>query len=660
MELISYMFRGILFVVFITLATSAPFHPNFDQLWQRYKEVFKKEYTAYEEGVRRLIWEKNVANIQLHNIEADLQTYGFKLGINHFTDRAPEEFNMMNGLRVGNRTKQQTVFLPPSHVEYPTEVDWRKEGLVTEVKDQGKCGSCWAFSSTGSLEGQHKKKTGKLVSLSEQNLVDCASAEGNAGCHGGLIDFAFAYIKKNHGIDTEESYPYVGVDEKCMFKPTNIGATLTGWVDIEKDNEEHLLKAVATVGPVSVAINAEGYGFMEYKTGVYDVKECDPQGLNHGVLVVGYGTENGKDYWIVKNSWGPHWGENGYVKMARNKNLCGIAALASYPLMLRFAVALAFLALAYAASFTPELDQHWEEFKKLHSKLYEGNEEYSRRLIWEANLAKVLKHNIEADLKQHSFKLGVNFFSDMTTEEVNSKFNGYKPNKRSPSTTFIPPSNIEIPDEVDWREQGLVTEVKNQGQCGSCWAFSTTGSVEGQHKKKTGKLVSLSEQQLMDCSGDEGNQGCNGGLMDNAFKYIKKNGGIDTEASYPYEEAAGTCRFKKENVGATVSGYVDIPSGDEKALLQAVATVGPVSVAIDASHFSFQLYSDGVYDEESCSSTELDHGVLVIGYGSEDGHDYWLVKNSWGASWGIQGYIKMSRNKNNQCGIATSASYPLV
>lgn len=303
-------------------------------------------------------------------------------------------------------------------------------------------------------------------------------------------------------------------------------------------------------------------------------------------------------------------------------------------------------------------DDSWQVWKSSHNKVYEDfGAEKVRYYIWKDNLERITEFN----KKSNNLFLRMNHFGDLTNTEYRSLMNGYLPrNSNSTGSTFLAPSNMKDVDTVDWRDKGYVTAVKNQGQCGSCWAFSTTGSLEGQMFKKTGKLVSLSEQNLVDCSTKFGNHGCQGGLMDNAFRYIKANGGLDTEESYPYEGRNDKCRYKKEDAEGEDTGFVDIPQGDEDALKKASASVGPISVAIDASHFSFQFYHSGVYNEERCSSTALDHGVLVVGYGTYQGKDYWLVKNSWGESWGLKGYIRMSRNKNNQCGIASSASYPLV
>lgn len=230
-------------------------------------------------------------------------------------------------------------------------------------------------------------------------------------------------------------------------------------------------------------------------------------------------------------------------------------------------------------------------------------------------------------------------------------------------SAWLPPCNVDIPAAVNWVTEGYVTPVKNQGQCGSCYAFSTTGSLEGQVFKKTGKLPQLSEQNILDCSKSYGNMGCRGGWMDFAFKYIRDNKGIDSENGYPYyARELGYCYYRANYNIACDSGYVDLPQGDENALKTAVATIGPISVAIDATHRSFQSYRSGVYYEPACGNTlrSLDHAVLVVGYGSEGGYDYWLVKNSWGTSWGEGGYIKMARGYNNMCGVATKPSYPLL
>ncbi|XP_028675291.1 procathepsin L-like [Erpetoichthys calabaricus] len=302
-----------------------------------------------------------------------------------------------------------------------------------------------------------------------------------------------------------------------------------------------------------------------------------------------------------------------------------------------------------------------------HGKSYRSNEEeVHRKEIWLANRKYVLLHNMEADQGIKSYRLGMNFFADLTNQEYRQitfrgclgRFNSTK--VRQISTLLWQREGNFLPTSVDWRNQGYVTDVKNQKDCGSCWAFSATGALEGQQFRKTGTLVSLSEQQLVDCSGRYGNYGCGGGLMNQSFQYIEENGGVDTEESYPYEARDGACRFNPNTIGATCSGYVAIPSGNEKALQTAVATVGPVSVAIDAGHISFQFYMSGIYNEPQCSSENLDHAVLAVGYGTKNNQDYWLVKNSWGLSWGQDGYILMARNENNQCGIATAASYPLI
>jgi len=361
------------------------------------------------------------------------------------------------------------------------------------------------------------------------------------------------------------------------------------------------------------------------------------------------------------------------------------------PLLLCGAVSANVVEMEHQADMTgqwPDVHVAWTKFKELYTKVYDTIEEEEHRMkIWLSNLAHIEKHNAEYRAELKSYKLEMNEYADQTAEEFLGVRNGYKHSLRQPRenmrsderppTYQFPMSQTEdsLPTQVDWRKEGYVTEVKNQGQCGSCWSFSTTGALEGQMKRSTGKLPSLSEQNLVDCSKREGNMGCNGGLMDNAFEYIKHQDGIDSEESYPYEMRDDLdCRYHIEDRAGDDVGYVDIPSGSEKHLKAALANEGPVSVAIDAGHRSFQFYSKGIYYEPSCSSQQLDHGVLAVGYGDacdDEGYEakelcasghskYWIVKNSWGEEWGDGGFIKMARGRKNHCGIATAASYPLV
>jgi cathepsin L len=299
-----------------------------------------------------------------------------------------------------------------------------------------------------------------------------------------------------------------------------------------------------------------------------------------------------------------------------------------------------------------EVQTRFTQWMQTYKKSYHHEEFQHRYRVFKANLAFVESHNAA----NKSFTVAMNKFGDLTAEEFGQMYRGttYTFEGEFPAPIS---SRTDLPVHWDWNSKGAVTPIKNQQQCGSCWSFSTTGSTEGCHFIKRNKLVSLSEQNLMDCSTSYGNNGCDGGLMTQAMDYIIANNGIDTESSYPYTAEDGTCQFNSANVGAHLKSYTNVNSGDENDLQEKVHQ-GPTSVAIDASHSSFQFYSSGVYNEPACSTSQLDHGVLAVGWGVDSGTDYWTVKNSWGTDWGLNGYIWMSRNAQNQCGIATMATLP--
>ncbi|TMW87257.1 hypothetical protein EJD97_020201 [Solanum chilense] len=308
------------------------------------------------------------------------------------------------------------------------------------------------------------------------------------------------------------------------------------------------------------------------------------------------------------------------------------------------------------------LERH-ENWMVHHGRVYKDDIEKEHRFkIFKKNVEFIESFNKNGTQR---YKLAINKYADLTTEEFTTSFMGLdtsllsQQESTATTTSFKYDSVTEVPNSMDWRKKGSVTGVKDQGGCGCCWAFSAAAAIEGAYQIANNELISLSEQQLLDCSTQ--NKGCEGGLMTVAYDFLLQNngGGITTETNYPYEEAQNVCKTEQP-AAVTISGYEVVPS-DESSLLKAVVNQ-PISVGI-AANDEFHMYGSGIYDG-SCNS-RLNHAVTVIGYGTseEDGTKYWIVKNSWGSGWGEEGYMRIARDvgvDGGHCGIAKVASFPTV
>ena len=293
--------------------------------FQKFIKKYNKKYSSVNEYLARF----EVFKMNVMNLYKESQKY--KTGITKFSDLTQQEFAKIY-LNL-NYDAMAVANFNPAHPSFsnaaPDSFDWRDKGLVTPVRDQGMCGSCWAFSTVANLEGLYYKLKGVAVDLSEQILVDCDTYD--SACNGGLMEYAFQWIKEN-GMETEEDYPYTGYKGSCKADPSKyIDMKVTGWKKLGPStstwypvDEEEIKEFLYETGPLAIALNANP--LQTYSGGILDKtsSQCPVSGINHAVTLVGYGAESGVDYWIVKNSWGENWGENGYFRIRRGTGCCGV------------------------------------------------------------------------------------------------------------------------------------------------------------------------------------------------------------------------------------------------------------------------------------------------------------------------------------------------
>ncbi|KER34144.1 hypothetical protein T265_12432, partial [Opisthorchis viverrini] len=592
---------------------------------------------------------------QLQDAEQGTAEYG----VTQFSDLTSEEFaNKYLGVQLDEPATEEEVDSEDVTVA-DDSFDWRQHGAVGPVRNQGRCGSCWAFSTVGNIEGQWFLKSGELLQLSVQQVLDCDHVDH--GCNGGYPPQVYDQVNKMGGLELDADYSYKAFAGGCHMDRSKFRAYVNSSAILLR-NEQFQAYQLKKIGPLASTLNARTLQF--YQKGIMHptrINACNPGELNHAVLTVGYGTEQGIPYWIVKNSWSKGFGEQFTFEFGGTSNILmtfvaclqnkWIEVFGSRYLIMRISTCYLFaleLWCLCARTIIPETEnarQLYEEFKQKYKKTYVNDDDEYRFGVFKDNLLRA--HQLQI-MEKGTAEYGVTQFSDLTSQEFETHYLGLK-YEGMPDTEESSPRKHVVMDEdsFDWRDHGAVGPVLNQGSCGSCWAFSTIGNIEGQWFLKTGDLLRLSEQQLIDC--DSVDEGCYGGYPTKAYGAIIEMGGLELNSDYPYKAFAEKCQMDRQKLRVYINDSVVFPRS-ESLQAEVLKLMGPLSSALNAN--SLQFYKSGIVHlpVTSCVPQALNHAVLTVGYGTENGLPYWTVKNSWGTAFGEDGYFRIHRGSGT-CGI---------
>nr|CAH0107394.1 unnamed protein product [Daphnia galeata] len=626
------------FLVVLLLAACAvnPIHAAADVeiAWQEYLEKFPMGIqTKAEYGKSKSNFERIHSVIEEHNADP---TSTYKMGHNEFSVLDVEERQkyLLNNTRPSTKSLYEefgfeTQFDADENDDLilrnlPTSIDYRNHTCMQPVKNQGRCGSCSAFAATAVVEFAQCIKTGTPVNLSEQQIVDCDFPDRQ--CGGGSYHEYWRSLIRAGGQALSAYYPYVsggtrvrGRTCKKMEKGAKLAAS-NPIIALKSRDELGVMKLLAKEKVVAVCVSVTDK-FMYYRSGVYTTPCKGNEGL-HAIAAVGYGTtDKGIKYWNRI--------QNVHVNLFFFREMGKFAFVPVLVMMALLAV--------HAAD---DLEVAWQKYLAEFPVGVQTKAELGmRKSIFNETHTEIVKHNSQEGI---SFELAHNAFSVMTEEEKQQRMGAFKP---------VPPSNVirgvstrALPTTVEYRTSSCMPTVKNQGSCGSCWAHSATAVVEfGQCKKYGGSSLNLSEQQLVDCSRDNG---CSGGWEHEAWEYLASNGGQTDESSYPYTATAGTCQFSSWDmtIGAEISSSNPvewIASKDTTAMMTALADGRILSIYMQMPSTLFN-YKSGVFNDVNCVANNA-HAMNVVGYGTLNCIDYWVVRNSWGSGWGASGYILVKR-----------------